>query len=411
MICENPYRLFFPLGILMGIIGVGHWLIYGAGLAQSYSGLFHSSIQMQAYMASFVIGFLLTALPRFASAPPATGVEIKTFLALILGVWIFLSLRIWFLSELCFILLLLFLIFFAGRRFTERRGTAQPPVEFVWIPIAVIHGILGSLMMIVSQLDWLAPAFFKCGKVMVDQGFIIGIVMGVGSFLSPRLMGLFRPAVQRGILDDNLVIRLRKIQMLWNIFFGTIFFLSFWLESFVHQPAGYLLRAAIITIVFYRSRCWPKLPLNKEMFVLLVWLSLWMMISGYWLAGFFPRYRVEMLHLVFIGGLVLMTFAIGTMVVISHAGQAELLKKNLYILWTVLAGTACALILRLAVIFLPKYYFILLALASGCWLVVGVAWLIFIFPRIIKVSDSEDFERTHEEAKEKIIKLQRKKTQ
>lgn len=64
-IAEEPYRIFFPLAILGGMIGVTHWLFYAMDWIPHYSMLFHSSVQIQAYMGSFVLGFLLTALPRF----------------------------------------------------------------------------------------------------------------------------------------------------------------------------------------------------------------------------------------------------------------------------------------------------------------------------------------------------------
>ena len=88
-IFQEPYRFFFPLGILMGAIGVGHWLMYSIGWLKTYSSEFHSSIQMETYMACFVIGFLLTAMPRFAQANHATKREFFLFAFLMIGIPIF----------------------------------------------------------------------------------------------------------------------------------------------------------------------------------------------------------------------------------------------------------------------------------------------------------------------------------
>jgi len=79
VICREPYRLFFPLGILMGTVGISHWLFYALGWMKSYSGFFHSSIQILSYMNCFIIGFLLTALPRFTGAKHATKNELFLF--------------------------------------------------------------------------------------------------------------------------------------------------------------------------------------------------------------------------------------------------------------------------------------------------------------------------------------------
>lgn len=58
VICREPYRLFFPLGVWMGAVGISPWFLYAMGLSDSYSGYFHSSMQMLVYMNCFIIGFL-----------------------------------------------------------------------------------------------------------------------------------------------------------------------------------------------------------------------------------------------------------------------------------------------------------------------------------------------------------------
>src|ERR1035437_201255 len=71
LIRNGPYRLLFPLGVLCGLIGVGHWMLWSIGwLAESHS-FFHASMQVQGFLTCFVVGFLMTALPRFLGAPPA----------------------------------------------------------------------------------------------------------------------------------------------------------------------------------------------------------------------------------------------------------------------------------------------------------------------------------------------------
>lgn len=48
---------------------------------------------------------------------------------------------------------------------------------------------------------------------------------------------------------------------------------------------------------------------------------------GSWAAFIFSSYRVAMLHLVFLGGYSLMTFTVATMVITSHAGKSEQLRR------------------------------------------------------------------------------------
>ena len=111
-IYEEPYRLFFPLGVLAGILGVSHWLLYALGLLPLYSPIFHSSVQIQLYVSLFIFGFLMTAGPRFAGAPPATGKEVVFFLCLFSAMLFFILVQSWIFSDVLFCAVLLSLVIF-----------------------------------------------------------------------------------------------------------------------------------------------------------------------------------------------------------------------------------------------------------------------------------------------------------
>jgi uncharacterized protein involved in response to NO len=401
-VCKEPYRLFFPLGIILGGVGIGHWLAYFLGWIQNYSGFFHSSLQMQAYMSSFVIGFLLTAMPRFANAPHATRLEISVFLLLILGVWGFLSRGEWIFSQICFLSILMALGLFAFRRFRQKKSVSRPPLEFVWIPIALLHGMIGTLLMTAVQLTLITPAFIKVAKPMMDQGFILSVVIGVGGFLGPRLMGLFQPliAVQGAVSSE--ILRIRKKTVRFHLAMGFLFFLSFWAEGLDLRFFAYALRAVVVTVTLLRSRAWPRWPRASDFYVWLLWASFWFVVAGSWAIVLFPKYRIEMLHLIFIGGFSLMTFSVATMVAMSHAGEPDRLRRPMWILWLVAFGIGIAVVLRAAAPFYLAVYFRILAFSSFCWLVVGVSWLCFIFPKFLKVPHEDEFEKFHEAAKKNM---------
>ena len=80
---REPFRVLFPLGILCGILGVGHWLLYALHWASASSSFFHAGVQTWAYLYGFIAGFLMTALPRFASAECATSRELGLALGLL----------------------------------------------------------------------------------------------------------------------------------------------------------------------------------------------------------------------------------------------------------------------------------------------------------------------------------------
>ena len=61
----DPYRIFFPLGIILGMFGVSIWPLYYYGLTPGYSGRAHAFVQTDGFLFAFIAGFLLTAIPRF----------------------------------------------------------------------------------------------------------------------------------------------------------------------------------------------------------------------------------------------------------------------------------------------------------------------------------------------------------
>src|SRR5207244_12233135 len=62
---SDPFRLFFPLGIVLGVAGVSIWPAYWLGLTPGFSGRAHAFVQADGFLYAFVAGFLLTAIPRF----------------------------------------------------------------------------------------------------------------------------------------------------------------------------------------------------------------------------------------------------------------------------------------------------------------------------------------------------------
>lgn len=388
---REPFRLFFPLGTLLGILGAGHWLFYAWGWSEHSSAFFHAGIQIGALMACFIVGFLLTALPRFSATDPASPAEFLFFLFLLLAQPVLLSLKLWVAAETAFAILLAGLVFFAGRRFTKRRTPQGPPAEFIWIAIAVLHGWVGTLLLAAGQMG--GPAWaLAAGRPMVQQGFLLAIVMGVGGFMAPRLMGL-------GSLAGS---KSRRVRL--HLAAGALFFLSFLLEGISLIRWAYLLRAGVVAAEFLGAAKIHLRPRAPELYVRFIRVALGMMPLGLAAAGLWPAYRIAMLHLVFLGGASLLTFAVATMVVLSHSGESSRLSRPLWILRLLGGGIAVSVLARVGADLIPKHYFTLLAAASLAWIAAALGWLLFALPWVIRPVPPELFERLHEEAKRRLLK-------
>ena len=237
---------------------------------------------------------------------------------------------------------------------------------------------------------------------MVEQGFLLAVVVGVGGFLAPRLMGRFQVIPSAHLTSPEKGVEVRKRQARIHLLAGALLFASFWLEGFGWKVIAYGLRACVVTGELFWTCSFLAPPRVPGFFAKLLWLSLWMILLGYWGVVIFPDYRVSLLHLVFLGGFSLMTFAVATVVTLSHSGEALKLQKRLPVLWAVAAGLAAALVLRVVSTFFPELYFSLVGAAAFCWLAAGFTWLFFAFPRFFKFPDPEEFKRFHEEAKRQV---------
>lgn len=400
---REPFRVFFPLGTGLGLIGINHWLVYALGLAGSYSGFYHAGLQVGGYMLGFIAGFLLTALPRFASAAPAATWELALILALFLAQPILLSLGWWVAASAAFAGVLVFLAAFAGRRFASRQSGLGPPPEFVWILIGILHGLIGSAVMAGSQAGWLPARWLAAARPAAQQGFLLSVVLGVGGFMAPRLMGRgFLQVTSSGVSAQD-ARRIRRRRVALHGVAGALLAASFLLEGAGMAAAAYGLRAAVVTAELLWTTRFHRPPAVPDRYVQFMWVSLWVIVCGLWGAALLIRHRVAMLHVLFLGGFSLMAFAVGTMVVLSHAGEGERLRRPLWVLRAVGWGLGCAIAARLAAELSPARFFPLLGAAAACWSVAGISWLVFSLPYVLRAVPAETFARTHDAAKRELL--------
>jgi uncharacterized protein involved in response to NO len=79
---QEPFRIFFPAGILLGLAGVSLWPLYYAELIVPYPATTHARLMIEGFVASFIIGFLGTAGPRITSTSPFLRSEMLGLLTL-----------------------------------------------------------------------------------------------------------------------------------------------------------------------------------------------------------------------------------------------------------------------------------------------------------------------------------------
>jgi uncharacterized protein involved in response to NO len=369
----EPFRLFFPLAVLLGWVGVGHWLTYGLGLTATYSCLFHGLVQMQAFMMAFAAGFLLTAIPRRTGTAAPSSVELTIAAAAPVITVAAGAAERWVVAELAYVVLFGVLLVFAIRRFLTARAR-RPPAAFVLIPLGVAHGLAGAALLIATALG--APPWTTAlGRLCVEQGVFLCFVVGVGSLILPLMAGAPPPP------DLDASPRARRAAAAYASA-GLAIAATLVLEACGWSRAAPIARALVVGVgIACGGGAWRP-PGKPGLHRRLVWLAVWLMPLGLVAAGLVPDFRVAALHVLFIGGFGLLAFGVATHVALGHLGLESLALGRPRPIAVLGVTFVLAMLARVAADF-SDTYFDHLAWAAAMWLVGSTVWLAFLGPRLL----------------------------
>src|SRR5207249_2089651 len=73
---REPFRLLFPLSVLLAWAAVLPWVLFGAGLTRAWLGAFHALTMTQGFLVAVAVGFLATMIPRRTGTAPPSTVEL-----------------------------------------------------------------------------------------------------------------------------------------------------------------------------------------------------------------------------------------------------------------------------------------------------------------------------------------------
>ncbi|MCG3203619.1 MAG: hypothetical protein KCHDKBKB_00290 [Elusimicrobia bacterium] len=371
----NPFRLFFPMGLLFGVLGVGHWVLWSVGVEFPSIALVHASLQTQGFLTSFVIGFLMTAFPRFTGSWPASRLELSL---MFLSMTLFLLstlMQQWVISQISFLVLIGNLMVFASRRFPHRNKPLPP--SFLLMGFGFLHAFLGTSFILWSRFGMSHFPLFSIGRQMVQVGFLLCMVLGVTGKLAPFLLGYTddpeKSTELRGVWTRG------PWAVLAHGLTGLGIMVSFML-GFIHPWGSAVMRALIVTIhlvLFARI----ARPLKKKTTLMFLFhLSCWMVPLGLWAGVLWPAYRIASLHVLFIGGYSLMIFSFGTLIVLSHSMKASLINGRLISLRVIGGLVLISLVFRLFSELVPFRYKGFIHTSSGLWVLAVLIWGAVVSP-------------------------------
>ncbi len=378
---RQPYRPLFCVGVVLAWVGVFHWLSFAMGWSLAYRREFHVLVQIQGVITSFAVGFLFTMIPRRTHTAPPSSWQIALAITAPIGV----ALAAWLdniaLVEMFWIALVLTLIVFALRRFKSPDAGRRPPNAFVWIPLSFLAGLIGACLIAAFHLGWYeSTAIYRFGWLAVTQVMFLGLILGVGTMLLPLITRGQSSVDATGTSADRFERGMHLIG--WLVLMSSCHVEVMW-----SPPMAAALRALVsltglvLVIRLYRP---PTVPgLHRK----LVWVAGWMIPIGYLVATLVPQQPQVGLHMVFIGGFALMTFAVGLHVTLAHGGAEELVHH------TAPPVPVFGLMFILAVAFRAlvnldhAHSQVWLGLAAACFLLGTLAWAWLAVPRLVRAPE------------------------
>src|SRR5678816_2783825 len=189
---KEPFRVFFPAGVLAGIIGVSLWPLHFANLISLYPGQNHARIMAYGLFGGFIFGFLGTAMPRMLGAPALGVRNVVVLLFLHLAMVVAFALQKMFLGDSLFLALLLIFIILMALRLRQRED--MPPPGFILVGLAFLCVVTAAVIaMFQPWMEETGAYWITLQRRLAYQGFVLLPILGIGPFILPRFFGLPNP--------------------------------------------------------------------------------------------------------------------------------------------------------------------------------------------------------------------------
>ncbi|HWL54236.1 MAG TPA: NnrS family protein [Chthoniobacteraceae bacterium] len=372
----EPFRLLFPVGVLLGAVGIILWPFYWVQWLAVYPAIPHQRIMIEGFMTAFVIGFLTTALPRLLGASRVSLRETLALAALLVLLSVFHLAKLTLAGDLTFAATLLLLFGILGRRIRQRDD--NPPPGFVLVGLGLLLTLAGACLVvgpIILPIRW--PGFvYALGPLLLYQSYLLPI-MGVGAFLIPRFYGL----PPKSDFPES-----RQLPPGWlreagfAAGYGAVILAGFLLEAAGWLRLGPGLRAAAFLLYFHRNlpkkrSGQPGGTLGSTLHIAAMAVPL-----AYLLMALWPQWRMAWLHLLFITGFNLLTFVIASRVLLGHSGQSHRFRARLVPVIVMATCLIIAFVARAGAEWVPQGRLPHLGYAAFFWLLGTGVWAAALLP-------------------------------
>jgi uncharacterized protein involved in response to NO len=379
---SEPFRIFFPLGLLLGAIGVGLWPLFVWHAINFYPRDAHLRLMIEGLMGSFIIGFLGTAGPRLLDAPPFASLETIGLAALQCLSAVFHLTQNRNLADVTFLVTLILFLGFVGQRVRSRQDL--PPPNFVLVLLGFVNAVIGIFLIFAARRVTNGAFLDQLGSLLLSQGFVLFPILGVGAFFFPKLLGGAKPKPA----DLNIASALWRKRALIAVLTGVAIWISFFLEAVDWPRSAAIVRGSAVLLYFaLQGQLFEKpSPANAGFLAHCFRLGAILLVVALFFPALLPAYRVANMHLAFIGGFTIILFTVSTRVILGHSGSADLFQRRLRFLIAALVLLIVAMLVRVGADFVPPARNSHLAYAALIWLMAAAVWAWALVPKLL-ISD------------------------
>jgi uncharacterized protein involved in response to NO len=368
-LASEPFRVFFLLGSLWSVAAVALWPLFYQGKLPYYPNVAHAHLMIQGFAGAFVIGFLGTAGPRMASAPKLHVAELFLFIILHSSSAVLHLCHFNLAGDALFAVTLLAFIASLLWRVLRNRADAIPPQMMLSMG-GLLCALLGTLLIIFPQ--WQSTMFlYRFSSLLLYQGFLLLPILGIGSFLFPRILGggfgeAKNPKEQKALT--------RRCALA-----GLLIIASLALEALGFDRSGVALRAGTMILFFAIEIRWRRAPGEPRRGTLAtgVFLSIIAMVIGLLLAGWMEYKRIPVMHLFYVSGVGMLILVVASRVLFGHSGDLPGFSRTSWWVRFLLFLMLLAAATRASSDFLPNVMITHYQYAAWTWIAAVVLWVIW----------------------------------
>lgn len=385
---KEPYRAFFPIAILVGIIGVALWPIFYKGCLSFYPLQAHSRLMIEGFVGGCAVGFLGTALPKMLNVRYLSVLTLLFLLALYISFCIAHLLNHQRTGDALFAMMLLTFISSIVRR--VRSSCNRPNPSMVLAGMGILSGLAGAIWLATHEITYVAGGVahsYLFAEKLLYQAFILLPLLGVGSFIFKMILASKKKPQKFSNKQWNL-------KAFHCFLTGAFLVVSYWFEVIGHMKMMSLLRFSIAFLWISSESGWLSkgasngvMAYSLKAGIACLMLSLIApVIYGQetWFPVFPEFQRIGLDHILYIGGFGLITLVVASRVIYGHSGQRDKFDRWMKGFLASVLLVLLAMATRASADFLLEIRISHHVYAAFSWILASIIWAIALIPSVLK---------------------------